>query len=95
MSQIKTAITAALLALLLSSGCTPFVGEMLDSSGCMFTSGGPYGVTFGSVTVCRSGKDKATVIYQDKERSIMIDHSGAEPTKPATIDWLNVKGLKP
>ena len=76
MSQINTAVVATLLALLVwLSGCTPMVTEFGDSSGCLFTTGGPYGVTFGSVTVCRSGKDGATVSYRDKERAIEIEHA--------------------
>jgi len=61
-------------AVFLLAGCTPFVTELADSSGCMFTTGGPYGVTFGSITVCRSGKDKAVVYYKDGEREIKIEH---------------------
>lgn len=62
-----------ILALILS-GCGYNVTELGDSSGCLFTSGGPYGVTFGSVTVCRTGADGATVEYADKERSIRLIH---------------------
>ena len=62
-----------ILALLLA-GCGYNVSELGNSSGCLFTTGGPYGVTFGSVTVCRSGMDGATVEYQDTERQIRIIH---------------------
>lgn len=64
----------AILAGLLLVGCGYNVTELGDSSGCLFTSGGPYGVTFGSVTVCRTGADGATVEYSDKERSIRLMH---------------------
>lgn len=67
-------LIVALLALLLG-GCTPFVSELSDSSGCLISEGGPIpGVSSGKVLVCRSGKDRARVEFKDAERSIVIEH---------------------
>ena len=57
-------------------GCTPFVSELSDSSGCLYSTGGPApGLPSGVVLVCRSGKDKAFVYYEDKDgRKIAIGH---------------------
>lgn len=68
-------IAAALALLLSSSGCT-LVSELSNSSGCMYTAGGPMGIASGVVVVCRSGKDQADVEYADRDRSIIIRHNG-------------------
>lgn len=55
-------------------GCT-LVSEFGDSSGCMWTEGGPVpGLSSGKMVVCRSGKDNALVVYKDAERGIIIQH---------------------
>ena len=65
-----------IIAMLLFSGCTPFISELSDSSGCLYSTGGPApGMPSGVVLVCRSGKDKAKVTYSDKDgRQITIEH---------------------
>lgn len=76
MRQISIIIEAAigLLAAILLSSCT-LVSEFSDSSGCMYSAGGPIpGMASGTVVVCRSGKDKGTVFYRDAERTIQIEH---------------------
>lgn len=61
---------------LMFGGCTPFISELSDSSGCLYSTGGPApGLPSGVVVVCRSGKDKATVNYEDRDgRKISIRH---------------------
>jgi hypothetical protein len=68
------ALLAIMFALL--SGCTPFVSELSDSSGCLYSTGGPIpGMASGVVVVCRSGRDKAAIDYSDAEgRKISIRH---------------------
>ena len=62
------------LLLFLAAGCT-LVSEFGDSSGCMFSEGGPVpGLSSGVVVVCRSGKDNTAVFYTDGTRQIMIGH---------------------
>ena len=71
-------ILIALIIFALSSGCTPFISELSDSSGCLYSTGGPApGLPSGVVLVCRSGKEgvTATVTYEDREgRKIRIVH---------------------
>lgn len=67
------ALICAIAMLFLIAGCTPFISELSDSSGCLWTTGGPVpGLSSGEVVVCRSGKDNARVLYQDQQRAIVI-----------------------
>lgn len=74
-----TALVASLL-LAFCAGCTPFISELSDSSGCMYSTGGPVpGMASGVVLVCRSGHAGAFVMYADKDgRSIVIMHDKAQ-----------------
>lgn len=65
------------IALIGLSGCTPFISEFSNSSGCFYSTGGPApGMPSGVVLVCRSGKDKAKVTYKDQDgRTITIEHA--------------------
>lgn len=75
--QISLIVEAAviLLAAMVLTSCTPFISELSDSSGCMYSAGGPVpGMASGTVVVCRSGKDKAAVFYKDAKREIKIEH---------------------
>ena len=68
-------LAALLAALIVLNGCTPMVTELASSSGCLYSTGGPIpGMPAGVVVVCRSGKDKATIVYRDAERTIEIRH---------------------
>ena len=68
-------LAALLAALMFVYGCTPMVTELADSSGCLFSTGGPIpGMASGVVVVCRSGKDQSNVVYRDAERTIEIKH---------------------
>jgi hypothetical protein len=68
--------TALVILLALSlPGCTTLT-EISDSSGCMYSTGGPIpGMPSGIVVVCRSGRDNASISYRDQDgREIRITH---------------------
>lgn len=72
-------LVALIVFALTMGGCTPLVSEFSDSSGCLYSTGGPIpGMASGIVIVCRSGKEGvgATVTYEDNDgRKIRINHS--------------------
>ena len=84
----ETIIIVSLVAML---GCSPMITEFGDSSGCLWTEGGPVpGFSSGKVLVCRSGKDKATVRFADETRAIVINH-GEDSDLKAEIALLKDK----
>lgn len=69
-------LAVILLAAMLLGGCTTLT-EIGNSSGCLYSTGGPVpGMASGVVVLCRSGKDKSSVEYSDNDgRKITIRHN--------------------
>lgn len=70
-------LVGLLVFALMFGGCGYSISELSDSSGCLYSTGGPApGMPSGIIVVCRSGMDKARVTYKDQDgRTITIEHT--------------------
>ena len=72
-------LLASLSLLIVLSGCSNWQFLETDGSACAYVTGGPYGITWGKVLVCRAVSEARLTITPDG--TMTIEHWGSRDVK--------------